>query len=687
MAQSPQTAPVGTELLDSLSTFEGGMNSGISPSLLEKSVLAFLKNGTVRGTYVTQRPPYQTLTIDYGGNATLQAMVEQGLWQGACFAKADDGTASQVAQISGRLFEFIINGNTLTCFDRTIPGNANPATNPQAWLWQAEKWIIINDGASDPIFFDLTTKVARRSVVENRTIQNATINANFVIPAIGATVTVTFAAATGLTNGQLVNVWGVGQFTVTNAAADPVIVLTNVNAVPIGGTVVAPGTVTWTTAISELPPGRMGAYWRGRIWVCLTDGIQFLAGDIVGGPSGTLAENFRDAILKISENSYLAGGGNFRVPGSVDQIQAIVPTATLDASLGQGQLAVLTATIVFSVNASVDRLTWQQMQNPILTESLLANGGLGQNSTIPSNGDTMFRAIDGIRSLILGRRDFDTWGNVPVSREVTRILALDQIDLLPFGSAILLENRMLMTSAPIAVTDRGVYHAGIIALNFDPLSSLKGKLPSVYDGLWTDLNVLQLTKGYVNRVERGFAWVLNTIPTPNVIQCWEILPTPPDVLSNNATATLAQVYDNGVNPIVMLFEGPELNFGEKDRRLRTFKTLMDGEIEVDLLIGQVTFEAFYKPDEYPCWVPWLTWSECATIGPNGQPQFRPRMGLGCPDGTKCDPVTNRPFRDAYTYQFKLVITGHCQFKGARFRAVVRPEPKFAPPQCNPVCET
>lgn len=686
MAQSPPTAPVGVELLDELSTFEAGMNSGIAPALLTKKQLAFLSNGTVRGTYATQRPPYRQLAVDYGGNAALQAAVEGGLFQGACYGYPDNGTESLIASISGGLYEFIVNGAAATCFDRTIPGNPNPATNPQAWLWQAENWIIVNDGASTPIFFDLNTKIARRSLVQNRTQSSGTLNADFVIPVIDGTtpVNLVFAAVTGLTVNQVINVWGVGQFKVTNVGADPTIVCVNINALPVGGTVVAPGTVTWSTAISELPPGRQGAYWRGRIWMALTDGIQFIAGDIVGGPSGTLAENFRDAILKISENTYLAGGGNFRVPGSVGKIQAIVPTATLDASLGQGSLAILTPTIVFSVNASADRLTWSSMQNPILTESLLANGGQGQNSTVPANGDTIFRSIDGVRSLILGRRDFDTWGNVPISREMNRILPLDVIKLLPFGSAIVLENRLLMTASPIALADRGVYHAGLVVINFDPISSMGGKAPSVWDGLWTGLNTLQLVKGYFDSIERGFAFHMNT-QAGNKIQIWEVMPTPPDISNPTAVPTIDQIYDNSVNPVVMLFEAPELNFGEKDRRQRTYKALVDGEIEVDQIWGRVDFQAFYKPDQYPCWIPWHNWSECATMSPNGQLQFRPRMGLGCPNGTLCDTTTNRPLREGYTFQFKLIVQGHCVFKGARFRATVRSEPKFAPPNCTPIC--
>jgi hypothetical protein len=685
MAKTSNYEP-GVEQLDATTTFQQGMNSGIAPELLPKSQLAFALNGTVRGTFITHRPPFHDRGITFA-TPGQQSAFEQGLWQGACWAQPSNAPEGLVCQIAGRLYYVEIVGNVATCTDVSVPGNPNPPTNPQAWLFQAEKWVILNDGASTPIFLDLSSKVARRSLVQNRVAFNATFVPpnNFVIPVIDGTTTVniTFSAVTGLTVGQIINVWGVGQFQVTNVGADPVITVININGLPVGGTVVAPGTVTWSTAISELPPGRMGAYWRGRIWLSLTDGIQFLAGDIVGGPSGTLAENFEDAILKISENTYLAGGGNFRVPGTVDHIQAIVPTATLDASLGQGQLAVVTSSIVFSVNATVDRLTWQSMQNPILTESLLSNGGQGQNSTIPANGDTLMRSIDGIRSLILGRREFDTWGNVPQSREMNRILPLDQLELLPFGSAVVFENRFLLTASPSS-DPQGVFHSGLVALNFDPISTLGGKAPSVYDGAWKGLNTLQLVVGYFNKVQRAFAFNLEFRQPTNRITLREILPTPPDVLSENVVVTPDQIYDNGSLPIALEFETPVF-FKGQDPRTAPYLRLMDGECAVDLLVGQVFFQVFWRPDQYPCWIPWSEWSECAVIGNNQQPQFRPRMGFGRPPVNVCDPSTNRPLVEGYQFQIKMIVTGHCRVRDIRLLVVTAPQPKFAPLKCVPVC--
>jgi len=367
----------------------------------------------------------------------------------------------------------------------------------------------------------------------------------------------------------------------------------------------------------------------------------------------------------------------------VDRIQAFVPTAILDASMGQGQLAVLTNNIVFSVNATVDRLTWQSMQNPILTESLLGIGGQGQNSSIPANGDVLFRSAVGLQSLILGRRDFDTWGNVPQSREMNRVLPLDNPALLPFGSAVVFENRFLLTASPL-VSDQGVYHSALVGLNFDPISTLGGKAPSVYDGTWKGLNVLQLITGSFANVPRCFAFNLDLIASPHRIKLTEILPTPPDVLNESTVVSPDQIYDNGTTPIDLLFETPVF-FKPQDPRTAPYLKLMDGECAVDLLVGEVLFQVYWKPDQYPCWVPWIAWTECATQGATAQPQFRPRMGFGRPPVNLCDTSTNRPLCEGYQFQVRMIVTGHCRVREVRLLAVTAPQPKFSPLRCSVVC--
>lgn len=695
-AQSSQFPP--NTLIDSLFDFQGGMDASTSPLILPKNQLAWGSNLTNRGTLIHPRPARRILTLDFGGNAAVQTAVTTGLYQGGTYYKPDAGPETLVVSISGRLYQFTPIGTTATVQDVTGT-NAQSATALQCWLWQAENYVFWNDGINLPVFFDGTNTA--RSLGPTPTGLSFTSSQPIVIPNIilppGSVTGVTINLTSNYTgvNGDTIEIANksVSRLigTVTAGQGTPIITVTVFatfffNSVfpsitlPTGTVI----TISSSSQQAQFPAGRMGAYVMGRVWMALADGKQFIAGDIVGGPSGTKALNFRDAVLNITENNFLVGGGTFTVPGSVGDIRAIIGTATLDASLGQGAVQIFTPTTVFSCNTPVDRLTWQSLTNPILTESAIGNGGLGQYSTFLVNSDTIYRSLDGIRSLILSRQDFNLWVRTPISHEVQRLLARDNQALLPFGTGGFFDNRTLMSCSPVS-TPQGVYHQALIALNDDLISTVRDKKPPAYDGAWPGINVFQMMTGEFALVERLYQFCFNTVL--QTLELWEHMPESASEVQDNPNPPI--IGDNGTQAIQWWFESSSLRFGETVEN-RTFKSLYNGEIFVDKLVGQVDFAAYYKPDQYPCWIPWIAWSECATQNTGDptdltKPQFRPRMGLGTPSANDCDPSTNRPLREGYTYQFKLVVTGQCEFLGARFAAVVIPEPTFAPPSCNALC--
>lgn len=730
------------DLYDALGPFDLGMNGNQSPLLLNPRQLAHAQNATVRGAHISHRAAFRKLTLSGWDATTVQTRFEDALFQGAGYYNPDNSDAEKLlVSIGGRLFTVTPSGDAATVVDVSIGSDLNSATEPQAWIWQSEKWGIVQNGFQRPLFYShgsTTRRSADYNILATLTAAavaapaiNSSVSANLLAAYSGPTPRrVAVFTAAGVKLGEMELISGALNATLTNnlyGAPVPVLpegteislsitggysyfgklVVASTGTIAVGAsrtvqldrTYTGTGQYTWiaygsgitgvaitaytpsataitlknltvppTTALAdctlrtlvELPPGRMGAYGRGRNWVSLAGGRDFLAGDIIGGSSGTSVEKFRDAVLNVTENSYLNGGGTFPVPGSSGDIQGMIFQARLDVSQGHGPLAVLTPDSVFSCDAPVDRSSWAAVTNPILTESLIANGGQGQWSTVNANGDVIFRSLDGIRSQILGQRDFEKWGNTPMSNEVNHILSADDSSLLRYSSAVVFDNRLLMTATPTAVASHGVYHSKLIALNFDPISNLQGKLPSVYDGVWTGLNVLQLVKGMFSGVERCYAFCLNS----NKIEVWEI------------RKSVEANYDGTSTAIEWYFDSASLDFGETDPRTRRRKGLANGEIQVDNFIGPVTFSAYYKPDQYPTWTLWRTWTEAAA---GGDPGFRPRMGLGEPSATDVDTVNGRPLREGYTFQFRLVVSGHCRFLGARFKAVAVPETEFAPP--------
>jgi hypothetical protein len=828
--------------------FEAGMQSGIAPQLLARNQTGFNLNASIRGGFIKPRPPLQKIVINFGGNSALQTLVQTGLFQGAGYYRPDTGTESLVAQISGHLLKFTQQGSVWTCTDISIPGDLNNPTAPQVWMWQAENYLIVQDGTGVlPIFFDGVT--SRRSAGDSQVLGITT--QSFTPPAIGATVTlqledvytgpfnvpvilngefyqpvqnpngyvvtltnltaqpgedipaqsqlviqpstigsVTQAAQGSRGSGALnvfvtlstpnlpisgagsslsVNVSGaliqnlqtgtgnpvgspvpVQQPMVLKIAADGVstelqitysafgyliipqgsIVTYNFNApnVIVGntvndfivpganaqvsvtltkpftgtnGTVVYIGTEAFTISnpappspsttltlinltdgtttpvsapadilsVPELPAGRMGAYGMGCNAVSLTDGISYIIGDVVGSASGTPALNYRDAVLKVTQNTFLSGGGTFRLPGTGDIITAMVFPTIQDASLGQGALVIGTQFSMFSNQVpGTNPSTWDTLTFPIQTESLKDKGPQGQNSTILLNSDVFFRSSDGIASLVSARRDFFDWGNHPVSNEMVRVLNDDDQNLLNYGSMISFDNRLFCTAGPIS-TNNGVVHQSMVTLQLDLLSSLRTKQPPAWEGMWTGINIFQLIAGRVNGVKRAFAFTYNF--NQQILEIYELLPE-----------ISTQVQDNSSSSIGWAFETP-VAFGPSVKPMTDLIQLRDGEVYLSDIQGDVEVVVYWKPDYYPCWTVWREFDVCQSAdATDSQPGYRMRIGLGEPSVKPCEAGNNRPLRIGHFFQFRVEITGSCAFNGIKISAIPHPQQEFAPIECS-----
>ena len=580
------------------------------------------------------------------------------------FPVIPNGTVISITDSTGHAHRFNILASAPSNYSG-YPGTAYGVTNVA--------------GITGPITFQVGAQVTN-ATVHSPIVSVGVLTATFTVPAQGSsTVASILNPYSGGANKPVV----IGTFSYIIAAVPPSPPGVGVNLQNINDTQSSTPTTLALGAnllsIPELPAGRMGAYVLGRNWMALTDGRSFIASDIVNGPSGTPNYNYRDSVLSVTENSFLYKGGAFVVPGNVGDIRSITAAVTLDASLGQGPVMIGTPNVMFSCNAPVDRSTWQTVTNPILTESLIGYGPQGQNNTINVNSDILFRSSTGICSLIQGKREFYSWGNTTVSNEVNRVLNLDNQALLIFGSAVNFDNRLLEACGPTQV-GAGFYFPGMTALDYFPISNMEEKLPAVYDGLWTGVNAFQWIKGSFSGVERCFAFCFNL--NTSKIELYKLLLTDEGVADNAGF---------GPVPITWAFETCSLfkHIKSPPKGPMDLARLVDGEIYVEDVVGTVGFQAFYKPDQYPCWIPWHSWSICqneaTSTNPNSQPTYQTRMGLGVPDPAPCDTVNNRPLREGYTFQFKLVVTGHCTFLGAKFRAMSIPDSKFARPICNPAC--
>ena len=425
---------------------------------------------------------------------------------------------------------------------------------------------------------------------------------------------------------------------------------------------------------SEVPSASAGAYGNGRLWVA--SGSQYAAGDLVGSSSGNPEINRLDAVLKFTENTYLNEGGSFATPTNAGPITALSVMSTLDSGVGEGDLIVFTKNSAFATTVPSDRTTWKNLSYPV--QRLVApSGAVGPYTVTNVNGDLYFRAVDGLRSLILARRDFTDPGMTPISAEVNRALDYDDPKLIQHTNGVLFSNRFLHTCIGHRTT-RGVVHRGIVSLDFNPVSGIRVKSPLAYDGLWTGLDILHVVQGDFDGVDRCFIVALNS---SNKIEFWEIDP--------NATHDYNGTSDKGIE---WFFETRQLSFDSpfEKKRMDRFETWMRE------LQGQVDLSLYVRPDDSFGWNLWKTWQEDAKIkqcdGDSTclstdvyRPSYRPRRSVAYPPNT-CEAIDpKKPVNEGYAFQFRLKAVGYAKLDLIRFFAEQKNENVYE--ACPPATAT
>jgi hypothetical protein len=425
-----------------------------------------------------------------------------------------------------------------------------------------------------------------------------------------------------------------------------------------------------------LPIGTAMSYYMGHIFVTTGNGSrEYMGGDIVGGASGTVGRQFKDAILHSTENTYLAGGGSFIVPSNAGIIRALAFSAELDTALGQGRLYVFTRNSIYALNVPPDRTEWVAAtanKLPLQTVAQIRFGSVGDRPVVQVNGDLWYQTLEpGIRSLTLAVRYFQQWANVQLSSPELRVMQLSDRSLLRYATGILFDNYLLQSALP-EQRPQGVIHKALVPLDFNPISTLQDKKPPSWLGVWEGLNVMQLLEADFGGRQRAFAVVLSDVS--GKIEIWEL--------------TQQGLRDNGDNRITSFFE----TGGFFSDSLFRLKELESAEFWFDNLQGAAQIKVEYRGDG-DCWHDWITWRECsarnstedleATHYPTQTycPSFRAMRALPKPPVVCQSGGMNRPSNLAYTFQLRVTIKGTIRVRGL----VLHAKPIEKPPFYGLVC--
>lgn len=413
------------------------------------------------------------------------------------------------------------------------------------------------------------------------------------------------------------------------------------------GAIIYDGATARRATATEVPSGSAMVFNEeiGRLCVAV-NGNQIVIGDVANGPTG---------VLKFTETGYLNEGGKFMIsPRKYGRITAMTMIANLDRSNGQGPMVVFSEEGIATFNLPPNRESWKNLTYPVQVNMPIRYSATSQNSIVLVNGDVFYRAKDGLRSFVYAIREFNGWGNVPISTEMRRVTDRDTQELLDRASTILFDNRVLFTVNPGSAN--GVYHRGTGAMDLDLISRLGQKSPPVYDGIWTGIRPTGMMTGSFSMLERAFIFALN--PDTNKNELWEL------------HRESGYDVDDTEGRIGSAIETRSMNFGSPI----TLDKLQNLEVWVDEVVGTVTMGAQFRTDTYPCWISWpcedktfcskdrdcsddLSCKPLAAFNPG----YFPRVNFGQPPDS-CNALAKFPIRNGYEFQFRIHWEGQCRIR-------------------------
>lgn len=437
--------------------------------------------------------------------------------------------------------------------------------------------------------------------------------------------------------------------------------------------------------INEIPAATAMWYHGQRIWYA--QGRSVSAGDIVGGPSGTAGQHFRDSIISVTENPLCFGGDGFSLPTNSGNIRALREEVNLNTSVALSRLLIWTRKSVFALSVPQTRTDWINANNsnqPLLVPVQRVNGSVGDRCVVASNGDWFYQSFEpGIRSLITAVRYFTQWGNTPISQNENRALAFNDRSLMRFSGGMEFDNRMWQLALPEMAADGvNVINKAVLPLDFDSISNLVSTVSQnnrpVWEGAYDGLQFLQLFSGDFGGLPRAIAPVISDID--GSIEIWEM--------------TKASRTENGDNRVTWGFESTAFTWSHAGLEFK-LKQLNGGELWIDKLFGLVDMDVYYREDADPCWRLWFHTSLCAARNcEEKDPPCYPYAGEIFREGYRfpvvfpephpvCDSMGVRPTTIGYQFQVKVIIKGWCRVRGLMLYALPREKPQFQGVACPP----
>jgi hypothetical protein len=377
-------------------------------------------------------------------------------------------------------------------------------------------------------------------------------------------------------------------------------------------------------------------------------------------------------LLRFTETTFLNEGGSFAPTGKVGRVTGLVFLPVQDTATGQGDLVAFCerGSVTFQVSAPRDQ--WKSI--PGFQRVLFDNIGSVGDSIIPINGDLFFRSKEGngIRTYRNARAEADGYGQTPVSAEIDPVLKQDTIWMLDGVSFANFDNRLLMTCLPKQYPRRAVdqeqadefaaepiptLYEGIAVLDFQSVSTGRGKAAAVFDGVWTGIRIYKLAQGMFDGNPRCFAICLHEDETGRRNEIWEI--------------TRNDEYDTPIEGARVINAGivtKAYNFEDS----MGLKKLLRCDLWFDDIGGGpdniFTCSLAYRPDDYPNFTAWQTFERNYVTQfltqnddplPNYERGYAPQVRFPTPSRT-ANLATDVPAYLGHDFTLRVEWAGHAR---------------------------
>lgn len=604
---------------DGFIDLEGGMNSAIPSSSLPTSTCALGLNVTFRGGKVMTRPGFRQVTIANGLNDGLSYLDDY--FQGASFYfNTASATSDRILVVSGGhvLVIFLDKYSVNRLFPIRQDGFADTAfkNNPLAehHFCQAERFLVIQNGVDRPLIYDgnnlyysgegpagspgfLSSIPIGRHMAYNH-------GRLFVALQDGFQVAAGDLAYAGSTEQKRILISEAGE-----SDLNAKITTDGPHGFSDGDSVYISG----HTSDPDVNNDGVGAAYKIKVTVNSANTFTIPKEVKVAGRGGFAKKvsSGRDIdVLRFTEIQFLDEGGAFKVPASFGKITGLTFQAIGDTSSGQGDLIVFCEKGAATFQVSANRSTWKAISGfqKVLFPDIGCTSG---KSLVNINSDVFWRSFDGIRSYANARKDTNnSYGYVPVSNEIRTIIEKDSPLYLNKVSSAFFDNRLLVTVSPRqdlrgtatirnTTKTKPTSFQGLAVFDFASLMTTSQNRSAAWEGLWFSGDILQILSNGQGHDSRCFVFRQDLKPdlTENVTTLWELTKDLKyDVTSSGDNLNIISVLETKSFPFRSEFE---------------LKKLSKADVWIQELEGRCTMQFYYRPDQYPCWVDWHGFLECA----------------------------------------------------------------------------